>query len=121
MGTRNRIPELSAIEFTGSKDITRYSKEGRDLCREVAWEFEMGADEVYAALVASKKGHPLLFNVDVKWRARRVANRLRRASDHASAAGVEVVKFRVQFRQEFADVLMPAKKKPAKKFDFEDE
>ena len=121
MSTRNRIPELSAIEFTGARSVTDYSKTGRDLCREMAWEFEMGADEFYAALVASQKGHPLLFNVDVKWRARRVANRLRRAGDHAAAAGVEVVKFRMQFRQEFADVLNPPKAKPAKRFDFKDD
>lgn len=121
MSTRKRIPELSAIEFSGSRAITTYSKEGRDLCREMSWEFEMGADEVYAALVASQKGHPLLFNVDVKWRARRVANRLRRASELQVASGVELVKFRIQFRTEFADVLMPPKATKAKKFDFEDE
>jgi hypothetical protein len=121
VSTRRRIPELSAIEFTGSRAITAYSKEGRDLCREMSWEFEMGADEVEGALRASQKGHPLLMGVDVKWRARRVANRLRRAADFQVAAGVELVKFRVQFRTEFADVLMPPKKKPSKKFDFEDE
>lgn len=121
MGTRTRIPELSAIEWTGSKAITAYSKEARDICRELSWEFEMGADELYGALVASQKGHPLLFNVDVKWRARRVTNRLRRAADLAAATGTEVVKLRLQFRQEFADVLAPPKKKPAKKFDFEDD
>lgn len=118
MSTRNRIPELSAIQWTGSKAVTAYSKQGRDLCREMSWEFEMGADELYAALVASQKGHPLLFNVDVKWRAKRVTNRLRRASDYQAASGIELVKFRLQFQQEFADVINPAKSKPKKKFDF---
>lgn len=121
MSTRKRIPELSAIEWTGASAITRYAKEGRDICRELTWEFEMGAEELYGALVSSQKGHPLLFNVDVKWRARRVVKRLHRAADHAAAAGVEVVKLRLQFRQEFADVIAPAKRKPTKKFDFEDE
>lgn len=121
MSTRRRIPELSAIEWTGASAITTYAKEGRDICRELCWEFGMAADELYGALVASQKGHPMLFNVDVKWRARRVAKRLNRAADHAAAAGVEVVKLRLQFRKEFADVIAPAKAKPAKKFDFEDD
>jgi hypothetical protein len=56
----------------------------------------------------------------VKWRARRVVKRLHRASDLAAAAGVEVVKLRLQFRQEFADVINPPKpKKPT--FNFKDE
>lgn len=120
MSTRKRIPELSAIPFTGARSITEYSKEGRGLCRELAWEFEMAAEEVYGALVATQKGHPALFGVDVKWRARRVRGRLQRAADHAAGAGVELVKFHSQFRQEFADVLNPAKAK-TRTFDFKDD
>ncbi|MGI8333517.1 hypothetical protein ACRYCC_26490 [Actinomadura scrupuli] len=120
MSTRKRIPELAAIPFTGAKSITQYSKEGRNICRELAWEFEMAAEEVYGALVASQKGHPLLLGVDVKWRARRVRSRLLRAAEQAQGAGVELVKFHAQFRREFADILNPpSKKKPA--FDFNDD
>jgi hypothetical protein len=120
VSAKTRIPELSNIPFTGARSITAYSQAGRGICRDLAMEFDMGADEVYGALVASQKGHPGLFGVDVKIRARRVRNRLRRASEHAKAAGVEVVKFHAQFRQEFADVLNPPKtRKP--KFDFKDE
>jgi hypothetical protein len=121
MSARSRsIPELASIPFVGAKSITAYSKSGREICRDLSWEFEMAADEVYGALVASQKGHALLMGVDVKWRARRVKNRLLRASESAASAGVELVKFHAQFRREFADVLSPAKSKRPK-FDFEDE
>jgi hypothetical protein len=120
LSTRKRIPELSAIPFTGAQSITSYSKEGRGICRELTWEFEMAAEEVYAALVASQKGNPLLFGVDVKRRANRVRKRLLRAAESTAEAGAELVRFHAQFRKEFADVLRPpAAKKP--RFDFDDE
>jgi hypothetical protein len=117
MSMKRKIPELSSIPFTGSKSITAYSKAGRELSRDLGMEFEFAADEVYGALVASQKGHPALFGVDVKLRARRVAQRLKRASELQKASGVELVKFHVQFRREFIDILQPEKKKP--KFDFD--
>lgn len=119
MSTSRKIPELSAIPFTGARSITEYSKAGRALCRDLGMEFEFAADEVYGALCASQKGHPALFGVDVKLRARRVRNRLRRASELQKAAGVEVVKFHTQFRREFIDLLQPPKRRP--KFDFNDD
>lgn len=119
MSIRRKITELSTIEFTGSKAITEYSREGRDLARDLSIEFSFGADDVYGALVASQKGHPLLLGIDVKWRARRVAHRLERAAELAAAAGVELVRFHTQFRREFADILNPPKARP--KFDFKDD
>lgn len=119
MSTGRRVAELGNVEFTGAKSITEYSKISRGICRDLAMEFEMAADEVYGALIASQKGHPALMGVDVKLRARRVRNRLRRASEAAKGAAVEVVKFHTQFRTEFADALNPPKAKP--KFNFKDE
>ncbi len=116
-----RIPELANIPFTGSKSITAYSNEARNLCRDLAVEFDMAADEVYGALIASQKGHPLLLGVDVRLRARRVRNRLKRAAEHARGAAVESVKFHAQFRREFADILNPPKEKAKKKFDWKDD
>lgn len=118
MSAKRKIPELSEIEFTGSKSITAYSKVGRELARDFGMELEFAADEVYGALVASQKGHPALFGVDVKLRARRVARRLKRASELQKASGVELVKFHSQFRREFLDLLQPEKKRP--RFDFDD-
>lgn len=119
MSAKRKIPELSEIEFTGAASITRYSQEGRSICRDLSFEFQMAADEVYAALVHSAKGHPLLAGMDVKIRARRVRNRLRRAGEHSAAAAVELVAFHSQFRREFADILQP--RKPRKAFDFDEE
>lgn len=117
--SKDRIPELANIPFTGSKSITEYSQAGRKICRELTIEFDMAADEVYGALVASQKGNPLLLGVDVRLRARRVKKRLQRASEHTKAAGAEMVRFHAQFRKEFADVLNPPKAKP--KFDFKED
>ncbi|MCP2336125.1 hypothetical protein [Actinomadura rupiterrae] len=117
--SKDRIPELSEIPFTGAKSITAYSQAGRKLCRDLTIEFDMAADEVYAALVASQKGNPMLLGVDVRIRARRVQKRLKRASEHTKAAGAEMVRFHAQFRKEFADVLNPPKSKP--KFNFKDD
>lgn len=118
--SKNRIPELAEIPFTGSKSITEYSQAGRAICRDLTIEFEMASEEVYAALTASQKGNPLLFGMDVRIRARRVKKRLQRAGEHTKAAGAEMVAFHNQFRKEFADVLNPPKqtKRP---FDFKDD
>ncbi|MFI9552667.1 hypothetical protein [Nonomuraea endophytica] len=121
---RARIPELSAIPWAGPKAITQYARVGRDLCRDLNQEFELGADELYAVLVRSFKGHPLLSIVgapDVRLRARRVVKRLKRAAELQKGAGVELVKFHAQFRKEFADVLPQAN--PEKRrtgFDWKD-
>lgn len=109
---RSRIPELSAIPWEGPKAITQYARVGRDLCRDLNQELELGADELYAVLVRSFKGHPLLAIVgapDVRLRAKRVVKRLKRAAELQKGAGVELVKFHAQFRKEFADVLPQAK------------
>ncbi|MFD0685885.1 hypothetical protein [Actinomadura fibrosa] len=120
MSGKSRIPELADIPFTGAKSITEYSQAGRRICRDLAIEFDMGAEEVYQALVATARGNPLLFGVDIRMRARRVSKRLKRASEHQAAAGAELVAFWAQFRKEFADVLNPPKQ-PKQPFDFKDE
>ncbi|MFI6910470.1 hypothetical protein ACIBKY_55135 [Nonomuraea sp. NPDC050394] len=109
---RNRIPELSAIPWAGPSAITRYAQVGRNLTRDMAEEFATGSDELYAVLIRSFKGHPVLslFGApDVRRRARRVVKRLKRAAELQKGAGVELVKFHAQFRKEFVDVLPQAK------------
>ncbi|WP_157249706.1 hypothetical protein [Nonomuraea typhae] len=109
---RSRIPELSAIPWQGPSAITRYAQVGRQLARDLAEEFAVGSDELYAVLVRSFKGHPVLavFGApDVKLRARRVVKRLQRAAELQKGAGVELVKFHAQFRKEFVDMLPQAK------------
>lgn len=118
-----RINDLSGIEFTGARSVAQYSKAARALCRDLSREFEFSAEEIEGALIASMKGHPLLALVgapDVRLRARRVARRLRRASELAQGAAVEAVKFNAQFRREFADILNPPRS-TRKTFDFKDD
>ncbi|GAA4221628.1 hypothetical protein FHR32_005160 [Streptosporangium album] len=115
---RSRIPELSNIPWGGPTAITEYAKAGRALCRDLGEEFVLGSDELYAVLIRSFKGHPILavFGApDVRLRARRVVRRLKRAADLQRGAGVELVKFHAQFRKEFIDILpqaKPAARKP---------
>ncbi|MEU1731344.1 hypothetical protein [Streptosporangium sp. NPDC020145] len=109
---RSRIPELSNIPWQGPVAITNYAKVGRDLCRDLGEELTLGADELYAVLIRSFKGHPVLsvFGApDVRMRARRVVKRLKRAAELQKGSGVELVKFHAQFRKEFVDILPQAK------------
>jgi hypothetical protein len=116
MGER-RIDGLSAIEFDGAKDITVYARSGREICRDLAMEFEAAAEQVIGVL-SRQQGHPLLFGLDTRIRARKVANRLRRAAECVEGAGIEVVKFRAEFRYQFANVINPPKAAP--KFDWDE-
>lgn len=117
---RNRIPELASIPWEGPVAITQYARSGRDLCRDLGEEFSLGADELYQVLIRSFKGHPVLsvFGApDVRFRARRVVKRLKRAAELERAAGIELVKFNAQFRKEFIDIIPAAK--PAKRPAFD--
>lgn len=119
--SRKRIDELSRIEFDGAKSVTRYSRTARDLLRDLTRELEFAADEFEAVMKeAARNGHPLLMGVDTKWRARRVAKRLRRAADCTQGAAAEVARFHAAFRREFSESLSP-QPKSKRKFDFEDE
>jgi hypothetical protein len=118
-----RIDGLSGVEFTGPRSIQNYSRAGRNIARDLSKEFDFAADEIEAVLIASMKGHPvlqLLGAPDVRMRARRVARRLRRAAELSQGAAVELVKFHMQFKTEFSDVLAPGRT-PKSKFDFKED
>lgn len=123
--SRKRIDELSNIEFKGARSITEYANQGRDLARDFCVELGFGADAFEAVMreVAKDQGHPLLAIIggpDIKWKAKRVAKRLRRAAELQQGAAAELVRFHAQFRREFAPALRPPKK-PKAKFNFEDD
>lgn len=118
---RSRIPELANIPWDGPRAITDYARNGRDLVRDLGEEFNMGASELYAVLIRSYKGHPVLglFGApDVRLRARRVVRRLKRAAELQRGSSVELVKFHAQFRKEFVDVLPQAKPEREQKSGF---
>jgi hypothetical protein len=115
---KQRIPELSGIEFTGHASVATYSGELRSLLRDVAYEIDFAAEEIQAVL-ARQKGHPLLLGLDVRLRARKVAKRLHRAQECVTGGAVEAVKFYREFRKQFAEVIAPPKQTRAS-FDFND-
>jgi hypothetical protein len=115
---KQRIPELSGIEFRGHASVSEYSSTLRALMRDIAYEIDFAAEEIYAVL-SRQKGHPLLLGLDVKLRARKVAKRLHRAQECVTGAGIEAVKFYREFRLQFAEVITPPKAKP-RAFDFND-
>lgn len=116
-----RIAELAKIEFDGARSIAVYSRTGRDVCKDLASEFDWSAEE-FQAVMKAQRGNPLLLGLDVYLRARRVAKRLKRARELARGAGVECVKFNAEFRKHFGDVIRPSQKpRQQRKFDWEDE
>lgn len=117
---RQRIPELESIEFTGAASIADYSKELRNLARDLSHETGTAAQELQAVL-SRQRGHPLLMGIDVRLRARKVTKRLDRASECFAGGAVEAVKLYAEFRVQFADAInpRPAKKDP-RRFDFDD-
>lgn len=115
---KTRIPELSMIELNSSSALMKYSQTARDLAREFAYEFDWAAQELEAALIRNGQGNPWLMGLDVKWRARRVANRARRAAELSRGAGAEMVKLWQDFVIQFAPALeQRQQKKPS--FDFD--
>lgn len=93
----------SVPRFHGTEDVVSYRDTAADITGAVAWEFHEAASEVQALLTARLTGHPLLFGLDVKRRAKKVADRLRRAGEAATGAGVEVDKFYATYRRLFLD------------------
>jgi hypothetical protein len=116
---RGRIPELEVIEFSGAKAIAEYSRKLRALGRDLAAECEASAEEIKAVL-SQQAGNPLLFGLDVKLRARKVAKRLERVGELGVGVAREAVRFNTEFRIQFADVIEP-KRQRRPTFDFNDD
>jgi hypothetical protein len=114
MTTRKRIPELQSIEFQGSKSVADYSRVGRDLSRDLAWEYHESAYELQAAL-SRQKGHPLLLGLDVRIRAKRVAAHLKRAAEGQAGVAAALVKLNAEYKRQFVDPAQEAKRKKNKK------
>lgn len=114
MSSHSRIPELKSIGFNGSKSVANYSRTGRDLSRDLAWEFHEAAAELQAAL-SRQKGHPLLGGLDVKLRARRVAAHLKRAAEGQVGVAAALVKLNAEYKRQFVDPAQANKQKAKKK------
>lgn len=99
-----RITELSQIEFTGSltEAFDTFSKNGSQLARRLSFEVGAGATDSQAAM-ESLKGHPLLFGLDAKVKARKVAKHLKRGSQAADGCSKELAKFITQYKRTFPE------------------
>lgn len=93
------IDELANIvPFTGSLEagLHDYGEMVFALCMRLQIELEMAATDAQAAINALH-GHPLLFGLDSRAKARRIAGRLRRAQNAADGAAREAVKLRAAY------------------------
>lgn len=100
-----RIADLATVEFRGKKvgaQITEYAKKSQRLNRDLAAEFEAAAKDARKAMYGLK-GHPALFGIDVKVRARWVSRRLERAKELAVALSAESVKFAAEYQRQFIE------------------
>jgi hypothetical protein len=99
-----RIRELATIEFKGrlGEAFTAYSREGERLGRKFSFELEIAASDSRAAM-ESLRGHPLLFGLDAKVKARRVAKRLNRAQELAAGMASEIEKFSRSYNKHFRE------------------
>jgi hypothetical protein len=97
-----RISELAEVEFEGSlsEAFAEYSRRAEKLALALSFELEMAESDSRAAM-SRLSGHLLLFGVDVKVRARRVAKRLRRARELADGIAAEASLFERNYRRYF--------------------
>lgn len=108
-GKRHSVPELEVIEFDGSESVAAYALTSRNHTRALSQEYEASAEDLYAVLCELGEGHPLAFGLDVKMRARRVRKRLERMAEMAAGLAVESVKFNLEYKKQFAELVNPAK------------
>ena len=96
------ISELADVEFEGSLGAAfyAYSQELQTLGRRLAFELEMGASDSQA-MMSRLHGHPLLFGVDARIRARIVAKRLKRGQNLAKGLITEGRKFHKDYEKHF--------------------
>lgn len=100
-----RITDLATVEFRDKKiggQIATYAKKSQRLGRDFAAEFDRAAAEARTAM-HGLKGHPALFGIDVRVRARWVARRLERAKELAIALSAESVKFAAEYNRQFIE------------------
>lgn len=119
MAKARSIPQLNTIELNSASALKTYSSEARDIAREFAYELDWAAQELEAVLVRNGEGNPWLMGLDVRWRARRVANRARRAAELARGSGTEMVKLWQDFMIQFAPALEQNEKARKPSFDFD--
>lgn len=116
-GSRTRyVSPLSQIEFDAASDIFKYADTLRQLGRCEQLELHTAADELQAVLERSTGN--IFERVAAKRKARKIANRLRKAADHARGMSVCGVQLARAFKMEYAAALNPPKRSPRKVLDW---
>lgn len=107
-----RIDQLGNVTFTGdvSANVAAYAKGVQAIARDLAVELEIGANVAEQAM-RRLNGHPRLAGVNVRFRARLVTRRLRRAHHLALEVSAEAVRFNAQYRREFLQVAPPGERR----------
>lgn len=98
------IRELAEIPFTGSLQYAfgEYSAALYAISRAWSHELAMAAADAEAAMT-ELHGNPLLFGLDAKIKARRVAKRIKRAQELADGLTEEAKKFHRAYMRHFVE------------------
>jgi hypothetical protein len=100
----NHIDELARIEFRDSLGLAflDYGEALQELGRMWKYELELAAGDSQAAMGALR-GHPLLFGIDARVKARLVARRVKRMQEMAHGIEDAGRKFHAAYRSHFLD------------------
>lgn len=105
--------DLEKIEFRKPSDLQQFSKTGKTLLREICIILDCAAEDVSFAL-RSIEGHPALLGLDVRLKAWRVANRLKRAAEACNGAALELTRFYAEYQIQFGEPFAAAKNRRPK-------
>lgn len=98
------ISELSSVEFEGSlgEAFAKYGRALEEIADRWATELELAATDAEAAMASMKgQGHVLLFGLDTRVRAKRVAKRIKRARELADSLADKAEEFPRDYRRNF--------------------
>lgn len=107
---------LSTIEFDSASDIVKYAEVMRMIGRAEQLELHTAADELQAILSASTGN--IFERAAARRKAKKVANQIRKAADHAKGVAIQGVKLRRMFLSEYAQLLNPSRKSAKKVLDW---
>lgn len=114
---RSHKTPLADIEFESASDIVKYGDVMRQVGRTQQLELHTAADELQAVLAQSTGS--VFDRAVARRKARKIANRLRRAADSSRNLAVEGVRLQRDFRREYKELIDPPKKQKGKTINWE--
>jgi hypothetical protein len=109
-----QISRLGDVEFRGKvgENVTTYAKRLQRLSHAFGAQLTNDAQDAERAMRRLSGRHPLLKGMELRFRARRVSRRLRRASELFVGLGAEAVKFQAEYKKQFHNVEGEQEKRP---------